>query len=281
LIEAFMMTPANTDFDTDTTTTNDTDPVMRRFCFYIDRLVIHPTSTCEDVPPGLLFVSDELFDQHFTATHQNTQTRLHFMYALPKVKEIRLKRLGGNFPRDDSLEGLLTHYFESCMVVNHGQEFVVNYGGEEEDQIRFRVTRITYVEEPRKRIGDRFDEMNVMVRLNELLAPKGTKVGIHDCGTSVHHFCWYFHTIASKEARCGDVSFQNVEIDFEESDLPPPLPPLPQLPPPLPSREAFLAPLRADGKPAQSQSQPPPPPLPSPERLSAQELRERRLRFFT
>jgi hypothetical protein len=105
------------------------------------------------------------------------------------------------------------------MVINKGQKFNIKYGFDEIDYITFELTKFTYIEEPRKEIKDRFDEINITVKLNELLT--GSRMGLTECKTSVNNFLWYYHTLGKMDACFGDVSFQNVNIDFEESDVPP------------------------------------------------------------
>jgi len=114
LIQTFM----DTDNENQMIVPSVIDDTMRTYCFSVDNVIFHPTLTCHLCPSNYIFVSDELFNQYFSDSNKPIQKSLKFYYALPKVQDIKLKRIDGNFPRDDSLESLLTHYFESCMVIN-------------------------------------------------------------------------------------------------------------------------------------------------------------------
>jgi hypothetical protein len=229
---------------------------LRTFYFHICNNTFHPTFT-SDIPINMIFVSDEAYSQYFQ--DQSNDLKLEFFYNLSKVKHVKLKRIQGNFPRDDSLEQSLTKYFEKCMVINLHQEFSIQYSNVE--FIKFAVTKIVYQNEPVKELMDRIDELSVSMKLtqafldsNLLSEPIDRKYAL------AKNFPWYYHTVGNQTPHTGDVSFQNVEVDFEESQIPPVLPPKK-----VPVKETA----------------PPPPPEETPQpKLSPEELRQKRLKFL-
>jgi len=236
---------------------------MRKYCFNFEveekSIILHPTQTCGLCAQNFIFVSDEIYDQYFK--NNNSGLRLHFYYDLSKIKDLKLKRIEGNFPRDDSLEILLTQYFESCMVVNHGQQFTIQYGFDMIDFIKFEIVTITYVDTPIRDIKDRFDEINITVKLNQLATNDDTvKLGLKDCKSIVSNFKWFYNTIGKEKPCFGDVSFTNVNIDFEinEQEKVTPLP--------------FSSKKKEEKEPEKQEIS-----LPQP---TPEELRQKRLAFF-
>lgn len=195
---------------------------MRKYAFSLNNICVHPTFVCNDCPKNYIFVSDEIYSQFF---QENNKMTLHFYYNLSKVKSILLKRETGNFPKDDSLETLLTLYFEQCMFVNLKQKFKIDYG---EDTIEFSISKIEFINEPKRNIQDRFDEINITIKFNQYITESET-LGLSMCKSLINNYSWYY-TNTNDHFICGDVSFTNVEIDFEIteeikeqniSDLPP------------------------------------------------------------
>jgi hypothetical protein len=250
LIRSFM----DTDDINQMFTPSDYSEQMRSYCFNINNIILHPTITCNKCPKNYIFVSDEIYDQYFK--NINTKLQLNFYYDLPKVKDVKLKRLSGNFPYDDSLEHLLTHYFESCMVINKGQQFIIDYGV---DYIKFEVSQLTYITEPRRDIKDRFDEINITIKLNQFLTDnENAMLGLKECKSMVTNFMWYYHTLGKQDILYGDVSFQNINIDFEETKI--------EEPKPLKSKPPSIEDFKSIVEPEQQ--------------LTKEELRLKRLEFY-
>jgi hypothetical protein len=180
---------------------------MRQYAFSLNNISLHPTLVCNECPKNYIFVSNEIYEQFFK---ENNKMTLHFYYNLPKVKSILLKRESGNFPKDDSLEMLLTMYFEQCMFVNLNQKFKIDYG---EDTIEFSISKVQFIKEPKKIIQDRFDEINITVKFNQYITETET-LGLGMCKSLIQNYSWYY-TNNLEHFICGDVSFTNVEIDFE------------------------------------------------------------------
>lgn len=188
-----------------------------KFCFSINNLIFHPTITCSKCPNDLIVISDEMFEQYFN-DGSPTSFELNFYYDLAKIESIKLKRIDGNFPRDDSLEFLLTNYFEKCMVVNKGQQFKIQYSFD--DFISFEITQITFIEVPERNLENRLEEINLTVNLNHMYT-QNSNLGLQDCRTTITNFKWYYNTKGNGNKDFGDVSFQNINVDFEESEIKP------------------------------------------------------------
>jgi hypothetical protein len=139
---------------------------------------------------------------------------------------IRLKRISGNFPSDDSIEYLLTDYFESCSIVNLNQEFELDLY--DDSKIKFEVDEIIYKNEFPKNINQRIEEINKTIEFNTLIVDEykflTVPKGISECESIVTDYQWHYHTLGKKLANLGYLVQTEVEIDFVISEQPPPVP---------------------------------------------------------
>jgi len=227
--------------------TFNNDSGMEKFIFFVNKVLLHPTISSNYTDKNIIYVSNEIFEEFFKNICEHT---LKFMYNISKVHHILLKREAGNFPRDDSLERSLIKYFESCMTINKDQFFVLNY--HKDDFIKFRITQIKLVNTPTKTMEDRLQEIDLSVKINTLFEGKQKEVGLSECESLIHNFAWYHNTIAKQKVFGGDVSYQQVEVSFEEQEVSKVTIPEQRLENPIPEQPV----------------------------LNAQQMREKRLEFY-
>lgn len=236
----------------------------KSFCFYLNKKCIHPTFT---YPEGLIdsdstiFVSEDFYNQYFSS-RVSENSLLNLIYNIPKTKRITLKRLEGNFPKDDSLNDLLTIYLEQCLVVNKGQQFTVG-------ELTFEIEDIFSLNPiPKKNVEERLEEMDLTIRFNENITE--SKAVYDECSNRVINYNWihHFEKFIDNKISIGFVGQLEVEIDFVISELPVSTPaPEPALAPePAPVHTHVPAPTHV------------PEPVPV---LSKDELRRRRLEALT
>lgn len=209
----------------------------KSFCFSItlsdqkQQLCLHPSFTYADSSIGsIIFVSEEFYNQYLFNAPIN-QFLLHLIYNIPKTKQITLKRIEGNFPKDDSLNDLLTIYLEQCLIVNLGQQFTVG-------ELKFEIHEIKSIEPiPKKNVEERLEEMDLSIRYNENITE--TKAVYNECSNRVINYNWSHHIRKSlsnlpnsspnssetNPITIGFVGQLEVEIDFVISEpIPAPVP---------------------------------------------------------
>lgn len=197
------------------TDSNDTSDDIKYFCFKINDVYLYPKYTFEDpnVREPIIIVSDEFFERYFLKNSKNHI--IHIIYDIPLVKMITLKRLSGDFPRDDSLEFLLTNYFESCSIVNLSQRFILNTY--DNGALEFIVENITYKSEFENDIRERVKSIKLLIKFNTYLSEVydlEKPIGMQDCESEIINYKWFYHTIGKKINTLGYLVNNEVEIDF-------------------------------------------------------------------
>ena len=205
----------------------------KSFCFSAKNLCLHPSFTypmeiMATLPNNTIFVSEEFYYQYFEHLPETTFL-LNLIYNIPKTKRITLKRLEGNFPKDDSLNDLLTIYLEQSLIVNLGQQFTVG-------ELKFEIHEIIPINcIPKKNVEERLQEMDLSIRYNENITEK--KAMYSNCSNCVYNYNWMYHTKDKGIVSIGFVGQLEVEVDFVITEPPPELPPVkeliptPELPP--------------------------------------------------
>jgi hypothetical protein len=192
------------------------------YCFKINEVCFYPKYTYSDpnITIPLIIISDYFYEKYFDSN--STDHILHIIYNIPYVKMIRLKRTDGDFPKDDSIEYLLTDYFESCSIVNLGQEFKLDLY--DDSTIKFEVDDITYKTEFKKNINHRIEEIELMIQFNTSIAGQYNSVkqpnGLSECESTLTNFEWHYHTLGKKIPSLGYLVNNEVEIDFVVSEAP-------------------------------------------------------------
>jgi hypothetical protein len=191
--------------------------------FYIKKILLFPTYIYSEYVRNYfefepIIVSDEYYTTYFIKDLEQLNV-LNLMYNLPVPKQITLKRTEGNFPKDDSIEFLLTRYFEESLVVNLNDEFKLRYVDEKEinQVIRFRVTDFILKDIPERNITSRFEEMRLSIELNQCKT-------YEDCESFVYNYHWFYYKIDKEKPTVVYVRNQEVSVDFEVSEPPPRLP---------------------------------------------------------
>ena len=260
--------------ETDTTnTTNEENFNNLAYCFEINKICFYPKYTYSDleITYPIIVISDYFYNKYFL--EHCTDHILNIIYNIPIVKMIRLKRIKGDFPSDDSIEYLLTNYFEACSIVNINQEFELDLY--DYSQITFKVDEIIYKNDFPKNINHRIAEMNNMIQFNTQIVDEypllNVPSGMGDCESIVTDYEWHYHTLGKKKSDLGYLVNAEVEIDFIVSELE------------IPSNH--LEPLKKIIQPNISSISEPIKAIETieeflPEILSAEELRRRRLAFF-
>jgi len=203
---------------------NDFDYNNLAYCFEINKICLYPKYTYSDnnITVPMIIISDYFYNKYFA--NKCSDLVLNIIYNIPIVKMIRLKRIDGNFPSDDSIEYLLTNYFESCSIVNLNQEF--EFDLYDDSKIKFEVNEIIYKTEFIKNINQRIEEINYMIQFNTLVADEYPNfkipAGISECESIVTDYQWHFHTLGKKIANLGYLVDAEVEIDFviSEQEIP-------------------------------------------------------------
>jgi len=212
------------------------DSILQTFCktdhmvrvyFQADQVILNPSYTCSYLPKQCLVVSNEIFFQYFHSSSENVS--FHLVYHIPKVKRVRLKRTNGSFPQQESIEDWLTHYLENNMVINRGQTFNIDYL---DGFITFEIQEMEYVTTTETRsVQDRLQEMDdtIVFNLHYFHLSQTTYM---ECAIQVRHYQWISRTPTQtlSDYQYGDVSFQEVEIDFIDS-MPNSVTTIPQTPP--------------------------------------------------
>lgn len=189
------------------------------YCFKILNTCLYPkyTHSNPSIESNNIIVSDEFYNKYFS--NDNSDLTLNILYDIPIVKTIKLKRINGDFPSDDSIEYLLTSYFESSSVVNLGQTFTLDLINNQ--IIEFEVDNITYIEEFEKKIIDRIVEIDYQLKLNNYLADElgfDQPTGMNECNIKVYNYKWHYHTNGHKKSYVGCLINAEVEIDFVISE---------------------------------------------------------------
>lgn len=196
--------------------TSDTNQMIT-YCFEINNVCLFPKYTYDSDHGGLNFivVSDVFYNKYFTI---NSNLILNILYDIPIVRMLKLRRIDGNFPNDDSIIYLLTSYLEESSVVSYNQTFELDYGV---DKITFSIDEIIYKTNYVKNIEDRLIEINYLLKFNTNLAKDfnfDIPVGMNDCESLVKNYKWNYHDIGNKQFNVGMVANNEVEIDFVISE---------------------------------------------------------------
>lgn len=148
---------------------------MIPFYFTINYYYLQPKYTTLFKEFGLcIIVSDEVFAQHFK---HDLFDLLDFTvtYHIPTVDIIRLKRIDGDFPQDNSIDELLTAYLEACSIVNKHQQITLSFQCNKppfKNTITFEITEFTH--HPQEPIENTFQDT-----LTTHLHPVGISVLVH------------------------------------------------------------------------------------------------------
>jgi len=201
------------------------DILIKTFCkdsflrvyFQINQTILNPCYICPLIPRNLLIVSNEFYYQYFQSTM--TPFQWNIVYNIPKVKSLQLTKKSGYFPNEqDSLNELLTHYLENNGVVNQGQIFTIDYLT---NYITFEISDIKYINEIINSITDRLDEMNYTIDFNQHFLNNTSLnntslplISYHNCPIQVYHYHWLQNRHSFSNLQGGDVTHQEVEIDF-------------------------------------------------------------------
>ena len=251
------------------------------YCLNVKNVFLFPKYTHSDtnISNDYIFVSDEFYDKYFS--NDLNDHELHFYYDIPLIKQIKLKRIDGDFPSDDSIKFLLNDYLESCSVLNLNQTFKLDYLT---NYIVFSIDQIIYRTEFEKDIKKRMEEINYMIELNTNIAysfnlkpPRG----MLECESSVINYQFYYHSIGKEVASLGYVANygeeNEVEIDFVVS--PTSSDPESTSQPIKPLIEPFTFSTKTN--PTQTEPVDPIPTIPTePVELSKEEIRKRRAAYF-
>ena len=196
---------------------SDTDGLIH-YCLNVKNVFLFPKYTHSDIniSNDYIFVSDEFYDKYFSNDLDDHE--LHFYYDIPLIKQIRLKRIDGDFPSDDSIKFLLNDYLESCSVLNLNQTFKLDYLT---NYIVFSIDQIIYRTEFEKDLKKRMEEINYMIELNTNIANSFNLKpprGMLECESNVVNYQFYYHSIGKEVASLGYVANygaeNEVEIDF-------------------------------------------------------------------
>jgi hypothetical protein len=177
-----------------------------KFYFQINDIILNPCYNCPCLPKNTIVVSNDIFLQYF---NESSQFKFHFVYDIPKIKSISLKKINGQFPTDESLNDLLTYYLESNIVINLHQKFTIDYISH---YISFEIVNFEYEDiEITRTIQDRLTEMNLTIDFNTHYI-KNPSMTYNDCSILVQNYSW----LKNIDYKYGDVSHQEVTILFEE-----------------------------------------------------------------
>jgi hypothetical protein len=220
-------TDSDTNSDTNTNSYLDSDSNDDNFnnlayCFEINKICFYPKYTYSDpnITIPIIIISDYFYNKYFL--DNCNAHNLNIIYNIPSVKMIRLKRIKGDFPSDDSIEYLLTDYFESCSIVNIDQEFEIELY--DDSSIKFCVDEISYKNNFSKNINQRITEMNYMIKFNTIIVDEYPTLkvpsGISECESIITDYEWHYHTLGKKKSSLGYLVNNNVEIDFVVSEIP-------------------------------------------------------------
>jgi hypothetical protein len=194
------------------------------YCFNIKNVFLFPkyTHSNPNISDDYIFVSDDFYSKYFS--NDIDEHILHIYYDIPLIKQIRLKRIDGDFPSDDSIKFLLNDYLEACSVICLGQIFRLDY---ETNYIQFSVDNIIYKTEFEKVIAKRMEEIEYMIEFNTNLAKSFNLTppkGMLDSESSVINYQFYYHSLGKEVASLGYVAnygnINEVEIDFVHTELP-------------------------------------------------------------
>lgn len=178
-----------------------------------------------------IFVSNDIYDQYFGSCNSSYEQffNLNTIYNVPNIDMIRLKRIDGYFPQNNSIDDLLTDFFESSLIINLHQEFTLEFDCNDlpfENFIKFKIDEIIYKDEIKKNINDRLDELNYTITFNKNINELNDFVGIEKCENKVFNFAWNF-CAKTKQMLDDDKKKQNlvgvlknneVKIDFIVSE---------------------------------------------------------------
>ena len=170
-----------------------------------------------------IIVSDEIFRQYFQDSYEIFE--FHLVYNIPDIDMLSLKRIRGDFPKDNTIDILLTDFLESCTIINYLQEFTLFFQGNEyplQNEITFQVFEITYKKNSVKDIEDRLEEIDLTMKLNKNLENIHEDRGLNDCENKVMNFHWYDAVNSADKKRIGLVANNEVKIDFIVTELPRP-----------------------------------------------------------
>jgi hypothetical protein len=170
---------------------------LKKFFFKIQNVCLFPKYTHEEF--GVIFVSDQFYNQYFSNNHDLI---LDIIYDIPIVKMIKLQKLYGEYPLDDSLESILTSYFESSSIVIREQILTFDFLN-----IAFMINEISYTSEEVKDVKLRIEEMNLTVQFNEHFTVN--KLKYDECETKIINYQWLQDLVIY-----GYVADQVIEIDF-------------------------------------------------------------------
>ena len=198
---------------------------LHNFCFQINNICLYPKYTFDDkeiyemTNNKYIVLSDEMYDKCFYNC-DTQEYNLNIIYDLPKVDMIKLKRINGDFPQNNTIDILLTEYLEKSMVVNLGQEFTLHFDCNDEinnlNYITFEVNNIIYLEDIKKDIHQRLEEMNLTIEFNKNINDLVEFVGFDKCENYVYNFSWLHLTDISKDKKnnIGYIANSEVKIDF-------------------------------------------------------------------
>lgn len=161
-----------------------------------------------------IIVSNEIFEQYFQTLTEDCDFNL--VYNLPDIDIISLTKTDGDFPQDNSIDLLLTNYLESCIIINHLQEFTLSFETNVhpfKNFITFQISNITYKTEPVKRLDDRMEEIQTTIDLNKNLYHIEYDIGLDECHNKVINFNWHYFMMDKKQ-KVGLVANNEVKIDF-------------------------------------------------------------------
>jgi hypothetical protein len=178
--------------------------------FEINDVILNPCYICPLLPKNYIVVSDDFFMNYYI---NKELFNFNIVYDIPKVQKIILQRKAGNFP-NESLDDLLSYYLENNFVINKHQVFNVDFIN---DYITFEIKDIQYVNELNFSITDRLNEMNYTIDFNQYYFDK--TFTYNECIINVHNYNWLIKSKQDNEIQYGDVSFQEVNIEFMDSEI--------------------------------------------------------------
>ena len=218
ILNTFLKEKKNSDDDSEIKEI-ETDYEFKFFCFQINDVHLYPKYTYSDsnITTPIIVVSDYFYEKHFQ--NKPDDHILNIIYDIPSVDIITLKRTDGNFPKDDSLEYLLTDYFESCSIVNLKQNFKLSLF--DDSTIEFQVDNITYKKELQKDIKQRIEEIDLMIKFNMHIAKEYNLTipqGYGDSESIVTNYEWHYNTLGKKIPTLGYLVNNEIKIDFIVSE---------------------------------------------------------------
>ena len=201
------------------------DKNIQNFCFQIDKICLYPKYTFDDkkifaiADNKYIVLSDEIYDKYFYNC-EIKQYNLNIIYNLPKVDLIKLKRINGDFPQDNSIDILLTKYLENSMVINLNQQFTLYFNCNDiinsANYITFEINEIIYSNDIKKYINQRLEEMNLTIEFNKNINNLTEFIGVDKCENSVYNYSWLHYT--SKNNILGYIANSEVKVDFIVSE---------------------------------------------------------------